>query len=194
LNDGEISSERLGLEKMFKTIRKTEAVGRLPICRSGIPCVVIGEAWPAWLPVVPALGAKVSAVICKENLHWESELSGEAPRVGVRTKEVVRFMEESPKDTLTFVSGLAKFVLSLEPSLKNMSHIVVALDLGNRVSAGLQRAFPSLVWTRVAHEEVGGVTASRNWIRTTPAISLGSMEKVPYCRTVGEILKSTIKG
>jgi hypothetical protein len=146
-NDGEISPERLGLEKMFKTIRKLEAVGRLPIYRSGVPCVVIGEAWPAWLPVVPALGAKVSAVICKENSHWESELSGEAPRLGVGTKEAVRFMEESPKDTLMFVSGSAKFVLSLEPSLKNKSHIVVALDLGNRVSAGLQRAFPSLVWT-----------------------------------------------
>jgi hypothetical protein len=146
-NDGEISPERLGLEKMFKTIRKLEAVGRLPIYRSGVPCVVIGEAWPAWLPVVPALGAKVSAVICKENSHWESELSGEAPRLGVGTKEAVRFMEESPKDTLMFVSGSAKFVLSLEPSLKNKSDIVVALDLGNRVSAGLQRAFLSLVWT-----------------------------------------------
>jgi hypothetical protein len=151
LNDREISPERPGLEKMFKTIRKMEAVGRLPIYQSGVPCVVIGEAWPAWLPVVPALGAKVLAVICKENSHWESELSGEAPRVGVGTKEAVRFMEESPKDTLIFVLGSAKFVLSLEPSLKNKSHNVVTLDLGNQVSAGLQRAFPRLVWTRVAH-------------------------------------------
>jgi hypothetical protein len=58
---------------------------------------MIGEAWPAWLPVVPALGVKVSALICKENAQWESELSGEAPRLGVRTKEAVRFMEESEK-------------------------------------------------------------------------------------------------
>jgi hypothetical protein len=44
------------------------------------------------------------------------------------------------------------------------------------------------------HEEVGGVTASRNWIGSTPEIALGSIEKIPYCRTVGEILKSTLKG
>jgi hypothetical protein len=66
-------------------------VGRLPIYRSGVPYLVIGEAWPAWLPVVFALGAKVSVVICKANSYWETELSSEAPRMGVWMKEAVRF-------------------------------------------------------------------------------------------------------
>jgi hypothetical protein len=104
------------------------------------------------------------------------------------------FMEESPKDTLIFVSGLAKFVLSLEPSLRNKSRIVVALDLGNQVSAGLQRSFPSLSWVRVAHEEVGGVTVTWNWIGSTPEIALDLITKVLYCRTISKILKPTLKG
>jgi hypothetical protein len=114
--------------------------------------------------------------------------------MGVWTKEAVRFMEESPKDMLIFVLGSAKFVLSLELSLRNKSSIVVALDLGNQVSAGLQRSFPSLNWVRVAHEEVGGLTATRNWIGSTPEIALGSITKVPYCCAIGKILKPTLKG
>jgi hypothetical protein len=52
--------------------------------------------------------------------------------MGVGTQEVVRFMEESPKDMFIFVSGSAKFLLSLEPTLRNKSRIVVTFDLGNR--------------------------------------------------------------
>jgi hypothetical protein len=130
---GKTSLKNLVWRKCSKQSKKMEAVGRLPIYQSELPFLVIGGVWPAWLPVVPALGAKVSLVICKANSHWESEEStSEAPRMGVWTKEAVLFMEESPKDMLIFVSGSAKFVLSLEPTLRNKSHIVVAFDLGNR--------------------------------------------------------------
>jgi hypothetical protein len=46
----------------------------------------------------------------------------------------------------------------------------------------------------VAPKEVGGVMATRNWIGSTPEIALDLITKVPYCRTIGKILKPTLKG
>lgn len=41
------------------------AVGSLPTFWASMSCIVIAEDWPAWLSVLPALGAKVKVVIGK---------------------------------------------------------------------------------------------------------------------------------
>ena len=66
-NDGENSPEKPCEKIKVNSAQQQEVVGRLPILRSGVPCIVVGEVWPAWLPVVPALGARVTAVVCGES-------------------------------------------------------------------------------------------------------------------------------
>ena len=63
MNDKLKGSEHDGEEFPVRLPHPMEAFGSLPVFWASIPCVVIGEDWPAWLPILPSLGARVAAVI-----------------------------------------------------------------------------------------------------------------------------------
>jgi hypothetical protein len=100
-----------------------------------------------------------------------------------------------PEDTLVFVSGSSVFMHGLAGKLVGRTRVVLALDSGNRVTAKIRALFPDMLWTRVNHAEVGGVTAAKNWIGSTKAIGLDELEVSPYRRTiVGEVSRPALKG
>jgi hypothetical protein len=170
-NDGENSPEKPCEKIKVNSAQQQEVMGRLPIFRSGVPCIVVGEAWPAWLPVVSALGARVTAVVCGESAGWAVEGS-EVPQLDVEAEGSAKFVRESSTEVLVFVSGSARFMSKWKANLSDKKQLVLALDGGWRVSAGLQKDFPDIVWQRICHDEVGGVTACRNWIGASTGIEL----------------------
>jgi hypothetical protein len=196
-NDGVNSPEHQGVTIKLEVEKLREVRGRLPVYRSGIPCVIVGEMWPAWLPVVPALGAKVSVILCDgEAADWDVEqLSLDAARLGVHSMEGgALFVRESLRDTPFFVSGSARFLLKWADVFKDKCCVVVAFDSGSRVSTGMARALPDLCWKNVRQADFGGVTACWNWMGSSTALKLVVMEGVPYRRSIREILKPTLQG
>jgi hypothetical protein len=49
-------------------------------------------------------------------------------------------------------------------------------------------------WNRIIHAEVGGVTTAKNWFGASPAIQLNEICLSPYGRSIGEVVKPTLKG
>jgi hypothetical protein len=139
-NDGENSPEKPCEKIKVNSAQQQEVMGRLPIFRSGVPCIVVGEAWPAWLPVVSALGARVTAVVCGESAGWAVEGS-EVPQLDVEAEGSAKFVRESSTEVLVFVSGSARFMSKWKSNLSDKKQLVLALDGGWRVSAGLQKDF-----------------------------------------------------
>ena len=156
--------------------------------------MIVGETWPAWLPVVPALGAKVSVIVCDAIADLGEMVNQDAARLEVNSRAAETFVRELPEDTLMFVSGSAKFLMKWRSVFEGKKCLVVALDGGSRVSGALASAFPDVCWRRVRHAEVGGVTDCNNWMGSSTAIKLGPMETVLYHRTIGEVLKPTLRG
>ena len=193
-NDGDESPERPDVTTKHKTEKRKEVVGRLPVLRCGVPCVIVGETWPAWLPVAPALGAKVSVIACDVIADLGEMVNQDAARLEVNSRAAEAFVRDCPEDTLMFVSGSAKFLMKWKSVFEGKKCLVVALDVGNRVSGALASAFPDVCWKRVRHADVGGVTDCSNWMGSSNAISLGPMETVSYYRSIGEVLKPTLRG
>jgi hypothetical protein len=154
--------------------------------------VVIGEGWPAWLPILPSLGARVVALIDRPGFEDEN-LEGVA-RLEVGSEGAIRFLEKVPHDMLIFVSGSSVFIHNLAGELAEKTRVVIALDSGNRITSKLRETFPGMNWTRVNHAEVGGVTSARNWIGSSGDIEMGRLEISPYQRVIGEVIKPTLKG
>jgi hypothetical protein len=74
VNDELKGSENDGEEfPVVSLSRLMEAFGSLPVFWASIPCVVIGEDWPAWLPILPSLGARVAAAIGQTGYVEEEE-------------------------------------------------------------------------------------------------------------------------
>jgi hypothetical protein len=194
-NDGSLLPERPDVTMRHKTEKRKEVmVGSIPIYRCGVPCVIVGESWPAWLPVVPALGGRVSVIVCGATAAWDEEIIQDAARLEVNSKTAEVFVRESAEDTLMFVSGSAKFLLKWKSVLEGKKSLVLALDNGSRVSGALSNAYPDVCWRRVRHADVGGVTTCNNWMGSSTAIKLGAVEGVSYHRTIGEVLKPTLRG
>ena len=115
----------------------------------------------------------------------------EVPRLDVDSEGAAKFVREAPSDVLIFVSGSSRFMSTWQANLSNKKQLVLALDCG----FWPQKDFPDITWQRVCHDEVvGGVTACRNWIGSSTGISLRELQEIPYRRSIGEVLKPTLKG
>jgi hypothetical protein len=104
-------------------------------------------------------------------------------------------LNDLERDTLIFVTGSTMFVRNLSTTLRNMTRLVFALDVGFRVTPGVQQLYPEVRWRRIAHAEVGGVTSAKNWFGTSAGIELGDIV-VPstYRHSIGEVLQPTLLG
>jgi hypothetical protein len=92
--------------------------------------------------------------------------------VGVGTQKAVRFVKGNLKDTLFFVLGLAKFVLSWKQSLREKSHLMVTLD-----------------WA-ICKGRSQQILVGKGWCTKR----LEESRRHEYCQTIGKILKPTLKG
>jgi hypothetical protein len=169
-------------------------VGRLPAFRASIPCVVIGEGWPAWLPVMSALGAKAAAVVCPTGVLWGEGNSWNPMHLEIGSLAATKFLSSLTAEVLVFVSGSATFMMTLAGVLPTQTKLVLALDMGNRVSSRLRGLYPGVGWRNVVHADFGGVTTAGNWIGSGQGIELGPMQPAGYNRTVGEVLKPVLRG
>jgi hypothetical protein len=189
--DSDIRSE----DHLERLPHPLETWGRLPIYRASLPCVVIGENWPAWLPILPSLGAKAVAVVCASGrLEVQGWADEGVPRLVVGSSAAGKFLGELERDTLVFVTGSTMFVKSLAEVLRNMTRLVFALDVGNRVTPVITTLYPEVNWTRIAHSEVGGVTSAKNWFGASAGLGRGDMVEATYRRTIGEVLQPTLLG
>ena len=114
VNDGSNGPENYS-EIPIKLSHPLEAVGSLPIFWASLPCVVIGEGWPAWLPILPSLGARVVALIGRSG--FEEEILEGVARLEVGSEGAIRFLEQVPHDMLIFVSGSSVFIHNLAGEL-----------------------------------------------------------------------------
>ena len=85
-NDGSLFPERTGVTMKQETEKRKEVMGRIPVYRCGVPCVILGEGWPAWLPVVPALGGRVSVIVCDVTASWDEEKKSRCGAIGSELK------------------------------------------------------------------------------------------------------------
>jgi len=99
-----------------------------------------------------------------------------------------------PPETLVLISGSCKFMSQMSEALAGKSKLVIALDKGNRVSNAICTQFPEVVWKCIAHGDVGGVTLTMNWIGLSEGLELGTLQGVPYCCSVGDVFKPTLRG
>jgi hypothetical protein len=174
-NDGSTIPESSGEGLPGTFCRPAVATGWIPIMRASIPCMVIGEGWMAWAPILPSLGAKVSVVIGPAKKAFHDLENGNLTWLDVASEAANCFLSSMPRDMLVFVSGSTMFVKGLATVLAGASRIVVALNTGNRVPPSLQQAFPGVHWSRLVHAEVGGVTSARNWFGSGVGVQLGSV-------------------
>ena len=70
----------------------------------------------------------------------------------------------------------------------------MALNVGNRITSRLRVLYPKMCWRCVIHAEVGGVTTARNWIGASQDIKLNEVGMSPYRRSIGEVIKPTLRG
>ena len=96
--------------------------------------MIVGETWPAWLPVVPALGAKVSVIMCDAIADLGEMVIQDAAWLEVNSRAAETFVRESSGDTLMFVSGSAKFFMKWRSVFEGKGCLVLA-----RVSGALSR-------------------------------------------------------
>jgi hypothetical protein len=54
VNDGSQGPKNLSEEIPGKLPCRLEGTGSLPMYMASLPCVVIGEGWPTWLPILPS--------------------------------------------------------------------------------------------------------------------------------------------
>jgi hypothetical protein len=111
VNDELKGSENLSEEIPVKLPHPLEVIGSLPGFWASLPCVVIGEGWPAWLPILSSLGARVVALTGWPG--FEEESVEEVPRLEVGSKGADRLLKQLPKDVLIFVSGSSMFMHGL---------------------------------------------------------------------------------
>jgi hypothetical protein len=115
-------------------------------------------------------------------------------RLEVKSEGANRFLKQVPNDVLIFVSGSFVFMHDLGGVLAEKTRVVLALDSGNQITARMRSLFPELLWTRVNHAEVGGITSAKNWIGALKGIELGCLRLSPYRRSIGEVACPTLKG
>jgi hypothetical protein len=179
-NDGSFNPDCSSEELPISFIQPRMAFGQIPLMRVSIPCVVIGKNWAAWVPILPALGAKVSVVVGSSRQEFLDSDQGELVFLENGSEATKCFLMSVPKDMLIFISGCTMFVKGLAPILGSHIRLVIALDSGNRASGPLPHVFPLLRWSRLVHAEFGGVTSSQNWFGAGVGITLGSLVKNPY--------------
>jgi hypothetical protein len=121
VNDGsQEGPDNLSEEIPVKLSGPLEAIGSLPVFWVSLPCMVIVEGWPAWLPILPSLGAKVVALIGQPRFE-EENMEGVA-KLEVGSEGANRF--QVLNDMLIFVLGSSVFMHDLAgDSQKDMGGI-----------------------------------------------------------------------
>lgn len=146
INDGPEGPDVSGEVPLSFPPKTMVAVGSLPVFRASLPCVVIAEDWPAWLLILPALGAEVLVVIGKR--YWLDTLEMKFGWT-LGSLEATQFLEGLSGDTWLFVSGSSIFLKNLVVGLKGVMNLTVALGVDNSITASLQTLLPQVHWVKV---------------------------------------------